>query len=59
MLPSPQQTVTRGVRLVGAGASVPERAVDNARIAAAIPGWTPERIEEKTSILDCPLLSVR
>jgi 3-oxoacyl-[acyl-carrier-protein] synthase III len=50
MLPSQQQTVTRGVRLVGAGAYVPERAVDNERIAAAIPGWTPERIEEKTSI---------
>ncbi|HEV2736173.1 MAG TPA: hypothetical protein VGV85_15095, partial [Longimicrobiaceae bacterium] len=50
MLPSQQQTVTRGVRLVGAGAYVPERAVDNERIAAAIPGWTPERSEEKTSI---------
>jgi hypothetical protein len=24
--------------------------VDNHRIARAIPGWSPERIEEKTSI---------
>jgi 3-oxoacyl-[acyl-carrier-protein] synthase-3 len=40
----------RGVRIVGAGAFVPSRAVDNHRIAQAIPGWSPERIEEKTSI---------
>ncbi|HEX8691776.1 MAG TPA: ketoacyl-ACP synthase III [Longimicrobium sp.] len=40
----------RGVRIVGAGAYVPTRVVDNRRIAEAIPGWSPERIEEKTSI---------
>ena len=43
-------TYPRAVRLVGAGAYVPELAVSNERIAEAIPGWSPERIEEKTSI---------
>jgi 3-oxoacyl-[acyl-carrier-protein] synthase III len=32
------------------GAYVPERRISNARIAAAIPGWSAERIEEKTGI---------
>ncbi|HEX7238864.1 MAG TPA: 3-oxoacyl-[acyl-carrier-protein] synthase III C-terminal domain-containing protein [Longimicrobiaceae bacterium] len=40
----------RRARIVGAGAYVPERAVCNTRIAEAIPGWTPERIEEKIGI---------
>jgi len=38
------------VRFLGVGSFVPRRAVSNARIAAAIPGWTAERIEEKTEI---------
>jgi 3-oxoacyl-[acyl-carrier-protein] synthase-3 len=38
------------VRFLGVGSFVPRRAVSNARIAAAIPGWTAERIEEKTGI---------
>jgi 3-oxoacyl-[acyl-carrier-protein] synthase III len=37
-------------RLVGAGHFVPRRVITNARITQAIPGWTPERIEEKTGI---------
>lgn len=45
--PSP---LTRSVRLVGAGAYVPPRAINNDCIAEAVPGWSPERIEEKTSI---------
>jgi 3-oxoacyl-[acyl-carrier-protein] synthase III len=40
----------RRVKFLGVGSFVPRRAVSNARIAAAIPGWTPERIEEKTGI---------
>jgi 3-oxoacyl-[acyl-carrier-protein] synthase III len=43
-------TTSRSVRLVGAGAYVPPRVVDNHRMAQAIPGWSPDRIEEKTSI---------
>ena len=43
-------TYPRSVRVVGAGSYVPALAVDNRRIAEAIPGWTPETIEEKTSI---------
>jgi 3-oxoacyl-[acyl-carrier-protein] synthase III len=39
-----------GVRIIGAGAYVPPRVISNERIARAIPGWTPERIEEKTGI---------
>jgi 3-oxoacyl-[acyl-carrier-protein] synthase III len=39
-----------GFRIAGAGAYIPSRATDNSRIAKAIPGWTPEQIEEKTSI---------
>jgi len=38
------------VRFLGVGSFVPRRAVSNARITAAIPGWTAERIEEKTGI---------
>lgn len=41
---------TRAVRLIGAGAYVPPRAVGNAQITQAIPGWSAEWIEEKTQI---------
>lgn len=40
----------KGVRVIGAGAYVPPRAIDNECITAAIPGWSAERIEEKTHI---------
>jgi 3-oxoacyl-[acyl-carrier-protein] synthase-3 len=40
----------RSVRVVGAGGYVPRRVVKNERIAQAIPGWTPERITERTGI---------
>jgi 3-oxoacyl-[acyl-carrier-protein] synthase III len=39
-------------RLIGAGHFVPTRIITNARIARAIPGWTAERIAEKTGILE-------
>src|SRR5918997_1669845 len=38
------------VRVVGAGAFVPEQAVSNEEIARAIPGWSAERIAEKLFI---------
>ena len=38
------------VRFLGVGSFVPRRTISNARIASAIPGWTAERIEEKTGI---------
>jgi 3-oxoacyl-[acyl-carrier-protein] synthase III len=34
------------------GSFVPKRIVSNERIAAAIPGWSPERIEEKLGIVE-------
>jgi 3-oxoacyl-[acyl-carrier-protein] synthase III len=40
----------RSVRIVGAGGFVPRRVVKNDRLARAIPGWTPERITERTGI---------
>lgn len=40
----------RSVRIVGAGSYVPKRVVTNERLAEAIPGWTPERIAERTGI---------
>jgi 3-oxoacyl-[acyl-carrier-protein] synthase-3 len=40
------------VIIAGAGAYVPPHVVSNERIAAAIPGWTAERIAEKTGILE-------
>lgn len=49
-LPFQQLPIQRGTRIVGAGAFVPSRAIDNHRIAAAIPGWPADRIEEKTFI---------
>ena len=38
------------VRFAGAGKFVPKRVVTNERISRAVPGWTPERIFEKTGI---------
>lgn len=38
------------VRVIGAGAFVPSRAISNERLAAAFPGWSAERILEKTGI---------
>jgi 3-oxoacyl-(acyl-carrier-protein) synthase III len=40
----------KSVRYVGAGAYVPPRIVKNDRITRAIPGWSPERIEQRTGI---------
>lgn len=40
------------VTIAGAGRFVPERVVTNERLVKAIPGWTPERIAEKTGILE-------
>ena len=39
-------------RVVGVGKFVPQRVVTNERIARAVPGWTPERIAEKTGIVE-------
>jgi len=41
---------TRAVRVIGAGAYVPPRAVNNAHITQAIPGWSADWIAEKTQI---------
>ncbi|HYO59480.1 3-oxoacyl-ACP synthase III family protein [Archangium sp.] len=38
------------VRVAGVGAFVPSRSISNERIAAAFPGWSAERILEKTGI---------
>jgi 3-oxoacyl-[acyl-carrier-protein] synthase-3 len=38
------------VRFAGAGAYVPSRSISNERIAKALPGWSAERIFEKTGI---------
>src|SRR5918912_3155671 len=35
------------VKFLGVGSFVPRRAIGNARIAAAIPGWTPARIDPR------------
>ncbi len=40
------------VRFAGAGAFVPSRAITNERIARAFPGWSPEKIFEKTGIVE-------
>lgn len=42
----------RQVRFAGVGSFVPRRAVSNERIAQAIPGWSPERIEEKLGLVE-------
>ncbi|SEM34435.1 3-oxoacyl-[acyl-carrier-protein] synthase III [Stigmatella aurantiaca] len=47
-----QETPGRGVRIAGAGAFVPSRIINNERIARAFPGWSAERILEKTGILE-------
>lgn len=39
------------VTIAGAGAYLPPRIIDNERLVQAIPGWTAERIAEKTGIL--------
>lgn len=38
------------VKIAGVGGFVPPHVITNERIVKAIPGWTPERIEEKTGI---------
>lgn len=38
------------VKIAGVGANIPPLTVTNERLVRAIPGWTPERIEEKTGI---------
>lgn len=38
------------VKIAGVGGYVPPLTVTNERLVKAIPGWTPERIEEKTGI---------
>jgi 3-oxoacyl-[acyl-carrier-protein] synthase III len=40
------------VRIVGAGAFIPRRAIGNERLAKAIPGWSPQEIEERTGIFE-------
>lgn len=40
------------VRVVGSGSFVPDRVVNNERIARAIPGWSAERISDRTGILE-------
>lgn len=40
----------RKVRVVGSGAYVPERVVRNDRITRAIPGWSAERLSDRTGI---------
>lgn len=40
------------VRFAGAGAYVPSRTINNERIAKAFPGWSAERILEKTGIVE-------
>ncbi|HSK75247.1 MAG TPA: ketoacyl-ACP synthase III [Thermoanaerobaculia bacterium] len=49
-MPQLQHNIQHAARIVGAGSFVPSRVVDNHRISRAIPGWSPERIEEKTFI---------
>ncbi|MCY0989403.1 3-ketoacyl-ACP synthase [Nannocystis sp. ILAH1] len=44
------QLKTRRPTIIGAGAYVPEIRMSTARIAALIPGWTPERITDRTGI---------
>jgi 3-oxoacyl-[acyl-carrier-protein] synthase III len=42
----------RSVRYVGAGSYLPSRVVKNERLTRAIPGWPPERIEQRTGIAE-------
>ena len=39
-------------RILGAGCFMPDRAVSNERIVQAIPGWTAEKVAQKTGILE-------
>lgn len=39
-------------RILGAGSFLPDRVVTNERIVQAIPGWTAERVAQKTGILE-------
>ncbi|MDC0711129.1 3-oxoacyl-[acyl-carrier-protein] synthase III C-terminal domain-containing protein [Stigmatella sp. ncwal1] len=47
-----RETNTGAVRIAGAGAFVPSRIISNERIAQAFPGWSAERILEKTGIVE-------
>lgn len=38
------------VHIIGAGAYVPDRVIDNVRITAAIPGWDAAKVEQKLGI---------
>lgn len=40
------------VRLVGAGAYVPQNVVTTREVASVFPGWSPEKIDEKTGIVE-------
>jgi 3-oxoacyl-[acyl-carrier-protein] synthase III len=42
----------KDVRYIGAGAFLPSRVVKNDRITRAIPGWSAERIESRTGIVE-------
>lgn len=42
----------RTVRYVGAGAYLPPRVIKNERLVKAIPGWSAERIEQRTGIAE-------
>lgn len=50
MIQVPGSSRPRAVRIAGAGAYVPPHAIDNERIAEAIPAWSADWIAEKTSI---------
>ncbi len=40
------------VRIIGSGSFVPDRVVTNERIARAIPGWSAQRISDRTGIVE-------
>lgn len=42
----------RKVRVVGAGSYLPDRVVKNERITRAIPGWSADRLSERTGIVE-------
>ena len=39
-------------RILGAGCFIPDRIIPNERIVQAIPGWTAEKVAQKTGILE-------
>ena len=47
---APGEQDVDNVRFVGVGSFVPKRSISTERIAKAIPGWTAERIVEKTGV---------